>query len=161
MAPYSSSDVIQISGSPSGLPIWFLKNTIFTPCMCSRACVTTSDRVCGTNTFSSAATVKISAVKRVLTTCFYINLGSRASEEFPKQFVLNVVSPLLLRRSCSVPSVIYNYEPGGEQELCLQVGDTVHILEKLEGEWAEQAPTRPSSSGSGASWHRSFSAMLN
>ncbi|XP_073321957.1 dedicator of cytokinesis protein 5 isoform X3 [Pagrus major] len=29
--------------------------------------------------------------------------------------------------------VIYNYEPSGEQELCLQVGDTVHILEKLEG----------------------------
>ncbi|KAM8886809.1 dedicator of cytokinesis protein 5 isoform 2-T2 [Spinachia spinachia] len=28
---------------------------------------------------------------------------------------------------------IYNYEPSGEQELCLQVGDTVHILEKLEG----------------------------
>lgn len=84
--------------------------------------------------FSSAATVKISAVKRVLTTCFYINLGYRVSEEFPKQFVLNVVSPLLLRPSCSVPSVIYNYEPGGEQELCLQVGDTVHILEKLEGE---------------------------
>ncbi|KAA8592767.1 hypothetical protein FQN60_018222, partial [Etheostoma spectabile] len=28
---------------------------------------------------------------------------------------------------------IYNYEPRGEQELCLQVGDTVHILEKLEG----------------------------
>uniref|UniRef100_A0A3Q3AJ62 Dedicator of cytokinesis 5 n=1 Tax=Kryptolebias marmoratus TaxID=37003 RepID=A0A3Q3AJ62_KRYMA len=29
---------------------------------------------------------------------------------------------------------IYNYDPHGEQELCLQVGDTVHILEKLEGE---------------------------
>uniref|UniRef100_A0A8C2ZUK3 Dedicator of cytokinesis 5 n=1 Tax=Cyclopterus lumpus TaxID=8103 RepID=A0A8C2ZUK3_CYCLU len=28
---------------------------------------------------------------------------------------------------------VYNYEPSGEQELCLQVGDTVHILEKLEG----------------------------
>ncbi|XP_038560596.1 dedicator of cytokinesis protein 5 isoform X2 [Micropterus salmoides] len=28
---------------------------------------------------------------------------------------------------------IYNYDPRGEQELCLQVGDTVHILEKLEG----------------------------
>uniref|UniRef100_A0A672HBI0 Dedicator of cytokinesis 5 n=1 Tax=Salarias fasciatus TaxID=181472 RepID=A0A672HBI0_SALFA len=28
---------------------------------------------------------------------------------------------------------IYNYDPSGEQELCLQVGDTVHILEKLEG----------------------------
>ncbi|XP_035022026.1 dedicator of cytokinesis protein 5 isoform X1 [Hippoglossus stenolepis] len=28
---------------------------------------------------------------------------------------------------------IYNYAPSGEQELCLQVGDTVHILEKLEG----------------------------
>uniref|UniRef100_A0A8C5H613 Dedicator of cytokinesis 5 n=1 Tax=Gouania willdenowi TaxID=441366 RepID=A0A8C5H613_GOUWI len=27
---------------------------------------------------------------------------------------------------------IYNYDPSGEQELCLQVGDTVHILEKLE-----------------------------
>uniref|UniRef100_A0A8C4HLF0 Dedicator of cytokinesis 5 n=1 Tax=Dicentrarchus labrax TaxID=13489 RepID=A0A8C4HLF0_DICLA len=31
------------------------------------------------------------------------------------------------------PSAIYNYDPSGEQELCLQVGDTVHILEKLEG----------------------------
>uniref|UniRef100_A0A665TYQ9 Dedicator of cytokinesis 5 n=1 Tax=Echeneis naucrates TaxID=173247 RepID=A0A665TYQ9_ECHNA len=30
-------------------------------------------------------------------------------------------------------SAIYNYDPSGEQELCLQVGDTVHILEKLEG----------------------------
>uniref|UniRef100_A0A665TZ21 Dedicator of cytokinesis 5 n=1 Tax=Echeneis naucrates TaxID=173247 RepID=A0A665TZ21_ECHNA len=29
-------------------------------------------------------------------------------------------------------SAIYNYDPSGEQELCLQVGDTVHILEKLE-----------------------------
>nr|XP_046242635.1 dedicator of cytokinesis protein 5 isoform X3 [Scatophagus argus] len=28
---------------------------------------------------------------------------------------------------------IYNYDATGEQELCLQVGDTVHILEKLEG----------------------------
>ncbi|XP_061529041.1 dedicator of cytokinesis protein 5 isoform X1 [Phycodurus eques] len=28
---------------------------------------------------------------------------------------------------------IYNYDPSGELELCLQVGDTVHILEKLEG----------------------------
>ncbi|XP_023199107.1 dedicator of cytokinesis protein 5 [Xiphophorus maculatus] len=28
---------------------------------------------------------------------------------------------------------IYNYDPRGEQELRLQVGDTVHILEKLEG----------------------------
>ncbi|XP_037536633.1 dedicator of cytokinesis protein 5 [Nematolebias whitei] len=28
---------------------------------------------------------------------------------------------------------IYNYDPRGVQELCLQVGDTVHILEKLEG----------------------------
>ncbi|TKS79108.1 Dedicator of cytokinesis protein 5 [Collichthys lucidus] len=28
---------------------------------------------------------------------------------------------------------IYNYDPSGEPELCLQVGDTVHILEKLEG----------------------------
>uniref|UniRef100_A0A096MDE6 Dedicator of cytokinesis 5 n=1 Tax=Poecilia formosa TaxID=48698 RepID=A0A096MDE6_POEFO len=28
---------------------------------------------------------------------------------------------------------IYNYDPHGEQELRLQVGDTVHILEKLEG----------------------------
>lgn len=32
------------------------------------------------------------------------------------------------------PSAIYNYDSRGEQELCLQVGDTVHILEKLEGE---------------------------
>uniref|UniRef100_A0A7N8YHP3 Dedicator of cytokinesis 5 n=1 Tax=Mastacembelus armatus TaxID=205130 RepID=A0A7N8YHP3_9TELE len=31
------------------------------------------------------------------------------------------------------PSAIYNYDPSGEQELCLQVGDTVHILEKFEG----------------------------
>lgn len=31
-------------------------------------------------------------------------------------------------------SAIYNYDPSGEHELCLQVGDTVHILEKLEGE---------------------------
>uniref|UniRef100_A0A669D2J2 Dedicator of cytokinesis 5 n=1 Tax=Oreochromis niloticus TaxID=8128 RepID=A0A669D2J2_ORENI len=29
--------------------------------------------------------------------------------------------------------VIYNYDASGEQELCLQVGDTVHILEKFEG----------------------------
>ncbi|XP_071389833.1 dedicator of cytokinesis protein 5 isoform X1 [Centroberyx affinis] len=28
---------------------------------------------------------------------------------------------------------IYNYDPRGEQELCLQVGDTVHILETFEG----------------------------
>ncbi|XP_054906818.1 dedicator of cytokinesis protein 5 [Poeciliopsis prolifica] len=28
---------------------------------------------------------------------------------------------------------IYNYDPRGEQELRLQVGDTVHIFEKLEG----------------------------
>uniref|UniRef100_A0A3B5MGZ7 Dedicator of cytokinesis 5 n=1 Tax=Xiphophorus couchianus TaxID=32473 RepID=A0A3B5MGZ7_9TELE len=30
------------------------------------------------------------------------------------------------------PLAIYNYDPRGEQELRLQVGDTVHILEKLE-----------------------------
>uniref|UniRef100_A0A7N6BZU2 Dedicator of cytokinesis 5 n=1 Tax=Anabas testudineus TaxID=64144 RepID=A0A7N6BZU2_ANATE len=30
-------------------------------------------------------------------------------------------------------SAIYNYDPSSEHELCLQVGDTVHILEKLEG----------------------------
>uniref|UniRef100_A0A8D3DL24 Dedicator of cytokinesis 5 n=1 Tax=Scophthalmus maximus TaxID=52904 RepID=A0A8D3DL24_SCOMX len=30
---------------------------------------------------------------------------------------------------------IYNYDPSGEQELCLQVGDTVHILEKLEASY--------------------------
>uniref|UniRef100_A0A7N6FIL4 Dedicator of cytokinesis 5 n=1 Tax=Anabas testudineus TaxID=64144 RepID=A0A7N6FIL4_ANATE len=29
-------------------------------------------------------------------------------------------------------SAIYNYDPSSEHELCLQVGDTVHILEKLE-----------------------------
>uniref|UniRef100_H2MHI8 Dedicator of cytokinesis 5 n=1 Tax=Oryzias latipes TaxID=8090 RepID=H2MHI8_ORYLA len=29
---------------------------------------------------------------------------------------------------------IYNYDSNGEQELCLQVGDPVHILEKFEGE---------------------------
>uniref|UniRef100_A0A8C7Z6R1 Dedicator of cytokinesis 5 n=1 Tax=Oryzias sinensis TaxID=183150 RepID=A0A8C7Z6R1_9TELE len=28
---------------------------------------------------------------------------------------------------------IYNYDSNGEQELCLQVGDPVHILEKFEG----------------------------
>uniref|UniRef100_A0A3B4BMB5 Uncharacterized protein n=1 Tax=Periophthalmus magnuspinnatus TaxID=409849 RepID=A0A3B4BMB5_9GOBI len=28
---------------------------------------------------------------------------------------------------------IYNYDPRGDHELCLQVGDAVHILEKLEG----------------------------
>lgn len=37
-------------------------------------------------------------------------------------------------RVLSCPSAIYNYDPSGEQELRLQVGDTVHILEKLEGE---------------------------
>uniref|UniRef100_A0A4W6F590 Dedicator of cytokinesis 5 n=1 Tax=Lates calcarifer TaxID=8187 RepID=A0A4W6F590_LATCA len=31
------------------------------------------------------------------------------------------------------PSAIYNYDPSSKQELCLQVGDSVHILEKLEG----------------------------
>uniref|UniRef100_A0A667Y6R3 Dedicator of cytokinesis 5 n=1 Tax=Myripristis murdjan TaxID=586833 RepID=A0A667Y6R3_9TELE len=31
------------------------------------------------------------------------------------------------------PSAIYNYDPRGEPELCLQVGDTVHILETFEG----------------------------
>ncbi|MED6288292.1 Dedicator of cytokinesis protein 5 [Characodon lateralis] len=31
------------------------------------------------------------------------------------------------------PLAIYNYDPRGEQQLRLQVGDTVHILEKLEG----------------------------
>lgn len=29
---------------------------------------------------------------------------------------------------------IYNYEARGEEELSLQIGDTVHILEKYEGE---------------------------
>lgn len=32
-----------------------------------------------------------------------------------------------------VLAAIYNYNPQGEQELRLQVGDGVHILEKLEG----------------------------
>lgn len=32
-----------------------------------------------------------------------------------------------------VLAAIYNYNPRGEQELRLQVGDAVHILEKLEG----------------------------
>lgn len=32
-----------------------------------------------------------------------------------------------------VSPAIYNYTPRGDQELRLQVGDAVHILEKLEG----------------------------
>uniref|UniRef100_A0A667Y522 Dedicator of cytokinesis 5 n=1 Tax=Myripristis murdjan TaxID=586833 RepID=A0A667Y522_9TELE len=35
------------------------------------------------------------------------------------------------------PSAIYNYDPRGEPELCLQVGDTVHILETFEGDQQE------------------------
>lgn len=35
----------------------------------------------------------------------------------------------------TVLSAIYNYDSNGEQELCLQVGDPVHILEKFEGEY--------------------------
>lgn len=34
---------------------------------------------------------------------------------------------------CFFLSAIYNYNPRGDQELRLQVGDAVHILEKLEG----------------------------
>ncbi|PWA18346.1 hypothetical protein CCH79_00009801 [Gambusia affinis] len=37
------------------------------------------------------------------------------------------------RAGRTASAAIYNYDPRGEQELRLQVGDTVHILEKLEG----------------------------
>uniref|UniRef100_A0AAX7T6C0 Dedicator of cytokinesis 5 n=1 Tax=Astatotilapia calliptera TaxID=8154 RepID=A0AAX7T6C0_ASTCA len=40
--------------------------------------------------------------------------------------------------------VIYNYDASGEQELCLQVGDTVHILEKFEGWYRGYALRRKS-----------------
>lgn len=33
---------------------------------------------------------------------------------------------------------IYNYDARGEEELSLQIGDTVHILEKYEGELGPQ-----------------------
>uniref|UniRef100_A0A3P9HZU8 Dedicator of cytokinesis 5 n=1 Tax=Oryzias latipes TaxID=8090 RepID=A0A3P9HZU8_ORYLA len=40
---------------------------------------------------------------------------------------------LTIKWSEFVLSAIYNYDSNGEQELCLQVGDPVHILEKFEG----------------------------
>ncbi|XP_063345495.1 dedicator of cytokinesis protein 5 isoform X2 [Pelmatolapia mariae] len=43
--------------------------------------------------------------------------------------------------------VIYNYDASGEQELCLQVGDTVHILEKFEGWYRGYALRRKSQKG--------------
>lgn len=38
-------------------------------------------------------------------------------------------------------SAIYNYDSRREQELCLQVGDTVHILETFEGEHEQSSLT--------------------
>ncbi|KAL3976155.1 NADH dehydrogenase (ubiquinone) Fe-S protein 7 [Sarotherodon galilaeus] len=43
--------------------------------------------------------------------------------------------------------VIYNYDASGEQELCLQVGDTVHILEKFEGWYRGYTLRRKSQKG--------------
>ncbi|XP_075881740.1 dedicator of cytokinesis protein 5 [Nelusetta ayraudi] len=42
---------------------------------------------------------------------------------------------------------IYNYDPNGAHELCLQVGDTVHILEKLEGWYRGNTLRRKSHKG--------------
>uniref|UniRef100_A0A8D0D8M7 Dedicator of cytokinesis 5 n=1 Tax=Sander lucioperca TaxID=283035 RepID=A0A8D0D8M7_SANLU len=50
-----------------------------------------------------------------------------------RKYLLHVVCVSPVETILLCPSAIYNYEPRGEQELCLQVGDTVHILEKLEG----------------------------
>uniref|UniRef100_A0A8C8JTT1 Dedicator of cytokinesis 5 n=1 Tax=Oncorhynchus tshawytscha TaxID=74940 RepID=A0A8C8JTT1_ONCTS len=41
----------------------------------------------------------------------------------------------------SILSAIYNYDSRGEQELSLQVGDTVHILETFEGEHEQSSLT--------------------
>lgn len=49
-------------------------------------------------------------------------------------FPAAVISPpLILPPLVSFPA-IYNYDARGEEELSLQIGDTVHILEKYEGE---------------------------
>ena len=73
MALHSSSDVIQVSGSPK-IPNWFVKTSALSTH--SQACAPTSDVVL-TNTFCSAATVKILALKREHITSFQISLGSR------------------------------------------------------------------------------------
>lgn len=46
--------------------------------------------------------------------------------------------------SCLSPA-IYNYDARGEEELSLQIGDTVHILETYEGENSFSDGTRDQS----------------
>lgn len=58
--------------------------------------------------------------------------------------------------SCNIPptsyivlrhlsTAIYNYDARGEEELSLQIGDTVHILETYEGETTLTDDTRDGS----------------
>ena len=49
-------------------------------------------------------------------------------------FPPHVISPSLILSSIIFFTAIYNYDARGEEELSLQIGDTVHILETYEGE---------------------------
>ena len=58
MAPYSSSSVIHVTGSPE-IPNWSDKKTLFMPSTPGRVCASTSDRLLA-NAISLAATQRIS-----------------------------------------------------------------------------------------------------
>lgn len=53
--------------------------------------------------------------------------------------LISAPSYIVLRH---LSAAIYNYDARGEEELSLQIGDTVHILETYEGESALTDDTR-------------------
>lgn len=68
--------------------------------------------------------------------CHTINATRETETLLP--FPSAVISPPFILppppRCFFSPPAIYNYDARGEEELSLQIGDTVHILEKYEGE---------------------------
>lgn len=67
------------------------------------------------------------------THCSGTQLAPQGSQTLYCLFPPAVISPPLIVFSRPSPA-IYNYDARGEEELSLQIGDTVHILETYEGE---------------------------
>lgn len=64
--------------------------------------------------------------------CHTINATRETKTLLP--FPSAVISPPFILPPLVSSPAIYNYDARGEEELSLQIGDTVHILEKYEGE---------------------------
>lgn len=71
------------------------------------------------------------------THCSGTQLVPQGSQMLYCLFPPPVISPPLILSYivlCRLSTAIYNYDARGEEELSLQIGDTVHILETYEGE---------------------------